>query len=137
MAVKAASLWLVLLILAVLNGALRERLLIPALGPAGGLIVSGLLLAAAVMFLSIAALPWLGRPGARACWGIGIAWLAATLIFEIVFGRLYAHKTWPELLQAYTFEGGNLWSLVLLVIACAPRAAARIRGSIAGPRADA
>ena len=53
-----------------------------------------------------------------------------TVFFEFLFGRLVAHKSWGELLQAYDPTTGNLWLLVLLVIAVSPYLAAKLRGFI-------
>jgi len=51
-----------------------------------------------------------------------------TLIFEFAFGRLVRHETWAQLLQAWTFRGGNLWPAVVAVTAVSPFLAARMRG---------
>jgi hypothetical protein len=55
-------------------------------------------------------------------------WLVLTLAFEFAFGRLLQHKPWPELLEAYTLKGGNIWPVVLIIIVLAPFIAARLRG---------
>jgi hypothetical protein len=59
---------------------------------------------------------------------IGILWLILTLVFEFGFGHFLQHKTWPQLLKAYTFQEGNLWPLVLIVTTLAPLLAAYLRG---------
>jgi hypothetical protein len=41
------------------------------------------------------------------------------------------HKSWAELLQAYTFRDGNIWPLVLLVTVLAPVLAWRLRPRLA------
>lgn len=45
-------------------------------------------------------------------WLIGGLWLAAALAFESGLG-LAQGKPVRELLEAYTFRGGNTWSLVV------------------------
>jgi hypothetical protein len=47
-ALKALAVWAGILMLAMLNGALREAMLIPKLGTAAGLIVSGVFLSALI-----------------------------------------------------------------------------------------
>lgn len=59
--------------------------------------------------------------------GIGLGWLALTLVFEFSFG-LWQGKSWQVMLDAYTFKGANIWPAVLLVIAVAPYFAAKLRG---------
>ena len=54
--------------------------------------------------------------------------MVLTLVFEFTCGRSLQHKSWPELLKAYTFKGGNIWPVVLIIIVLAPFIAAKLRG---------
>jgi hypothetical protein len=72
-------------------------------------------------------LPWLGARRPVELVGIGLGWLALTLVFEFSFG-LWQGKSWPVMFEAYTFKGGNIWPLVLVVTALAPYLAAKLRG---------
>ncbi len=117
---KATAVWALILILAILNGALREAVLLPALGKPWGLMLSGVLLAACIAVVALTFVPRIVRTGAVEPWRIGLLWLVLTLVFEFGFGRLVQGRSWAELLQAYTFADGNLWPLVLLVTAVAP-----------------
>jgi hypothetical protein len=123
---KAVLLWLAILVLAMLNGLLREAVLLPRLGRVEALVASGLLLSLLILLVAVIGAPWYGTPGPNP-WTIGALWLALTLSFEFGFGRLVQHRPWPELLAPYTFRGGNLWPLVLAVTAAAPRLAAWAR----------
>ena len=125
-ALKALIIWLSILALAIANGLFREALLLPAFGIPAAFILSGLLLSALIIGVAWASLPWLRlrRPGQF--WLVGFGWLALTLAFEFSFG-LAQGKSWPVMLEAYTFRDGNLWPLVLVVTACAPFIAAKKR----------
>jgi hypothetical protein len=125
-AAKALALWLAIAASAVVNGALREAVLIPLLGRTPGLVLSGLLLCAIILGIAFVALPWLGARRRAQLIGIGAAWLVLTLVFEFSIGRLQG-KSWPVLLEVYTFKDGNIWPLVLLVTLAAPVLAARWR----------
>jgi hypothetical protein len=125
--VKALALWLAIALAAVLNGVLREAVLIPALGAAPGLALSGVLLCAIILLMTFAALPWLGARRRSQLIGIGLAWCALTLAFEFLVARLQG-RSWTAMLEAYSFREGNLWPLVLLVTLAAPILAARWRG---------
>lgn len=124
---KAFSVWLAILGLAIANGILREFFLTPNFGVAAGLVGSGVLLCCAILFVTYLALPWLGVRGGSQLIGIGLMWLLLTLVFEFSFG-LAQGKPLAVLLEAYSFEDGNIWPLVLLVTALAPWLAAKIRG---------
>ena len=124
---KSVLVWGVILMLAILNGALRDMLLVPAFGPTSARFVSGVVLCAVIVAAAVLAAPWLDRPPLRSFWWIGASWLVLTLGFETAVG--YAeHQSWQRLLEAYTFQGGNLWPLVLVTTLIAPWLGARIRG---------
>jgi hypothetical protein len=122
--------WLAILVCAVANGALREGVLVPHFGATVGLMLSGVLLCVCILVVSLLVVPWFGRERGATFVGIGLFWLLLTLAFEFSFGLVVQAKNWPELFAQYTFEGGNLWPLVLLVTALAPWLAARIRGTM-------
>jgi hypothetical protein len=126
-AARALTVWMAILVLAVFNGIVRESVLVPALGSAPGLFLSGLLLSCFILVVAFLALPWLGARSTRQLLLVGIGWVSLTLVFEFSFGWLQGMNL-DELLSAYTFEGGNIWPLVLLVTAVAPWLAARLRG---------
>jgi hypothetical protein len=125
---KALVPWLAILVLAILNGILREKALLPALGPFGAHIASGTLLSGCIFAVAFLASRWYGRLSFAQWWLVGLFWLVLTLAFEFAFGRLVQHKPWAELLEAYTFQGGNLWPLVLVATLVSPWLAARLRG---------
>ena len=128
-ALKAMAIWAGILVLAVLNGALREAIFIPRLGMTAGLVLSGVLLSSLIFAVAYFSLPWIGARRITELLGIGLGWLAATLVFEFSFG-LWQGQSWQVMLEAYTFKGGNIWPAVLVVTALAPYLAARLRGYI-------
>ena len=127
---KALPLWVAILILAIINGTLREKALIPAIGTFGGFVASGIILSCCIFSIAFFAAPWYGRLTSSQFWLIGLFWLLLTLIFEFGFGRFGQHKQWAELLQAYTFKGGNIWPIVLVATLVSPWLAARLRGLV-------
>lgn len=126
MVFKSLVAWAIILLFAILNGMLRVKVLLPELGAPWGMVFSGVLLSAIIFFAAYLALPWLGTRHLPTLWRIGFGWLALTLIFEVSMAR-WQGLSWSVMLQAYTFKNGNLWPLVLIVIAVAPVAAAKFR----------
>ena len=123
---KAFAVWLIILAFAVANGALREAVLIPHLGKKPGLFLSGVLLSALILTVAYLTLPWLDASGVGELFAIGLGWLLLTLAFEFSFGLIQG-KSWPSILEAYTFKDGNMWPVVLLLTAAAPYLADRFR----------
>lgn len=126
-AIKALVVWVAILALAIVNGVLREAVLAPVLGTVAGLIVSGLLLCSLILIVAYLFVPWLNVRGSGQLLLVGFGWLGLTLIFEFSFGLMQG-KSLAEVLEAYTFKGGNLWPLVLMVTTMAPWIATRLRG---------
>lgn len=127
MLLKAAAVWLIILVCAVLNGAFREAVLLPNWGKPAAFAASGVLLCALIVGVAVVTIHWLGPGHARQALGIGLFWLCLTLAFEFGFGRFVQHREWLELLAAYTFRDGNLWPVVLAVTFLAPLIAWRLR----------
>ncbi len=117
---KALALWFGILVLAVLNGTLREKAFIPLVGSFPAFIASGTILSVCIFLVAYLATPWYGALSSPQWLAIGLFWFLLTLAFEFGFGRCVQHKDWPELFEAYTFKGGNIWSLVLVVRSTAP-----------------
>src|SRR5262249_41050219 len=116
---KAIAGWLVLMVCAVLNGAVRELALVPAFGTSAALVRSGMLLCAVILVVALLLVPWLGSQVLRRYIAMGLLWFCLTVLFEFGLGRAQG-VSWAELLAAYRFRGGNLWPVVLLFTAAAP-----------------
>ena len=127
---RAVVLWLAILALAMANGTLREKWLVPSLGSVSALVLSGILLSACVFIVALLAAPWYGRLSSAQWLAVGALWLGMTLAFEFGFGRFAQHKAWAEILEAYTFKGGTLWPLVLAMILLSPWLAAKLRALV-------
>jgi hypothetical protein len=112
--------WLFLLLLAILNGALRQAVLIPRWGERVGHIVSTLLLCALILGATWMVMRWVRPASARDAWLIGGVWLGLTLGFEFLGGHYLFGDSWAELLAAYDVAAGQIWILVLITTLLAP-----------------
>ena len=126
-AIKAVVIWLAILVIAVLNGVLRENVLVPSFGAVTSLILSGILLSCFIFVSAYLLVPWLGTRVPNQLVLIGAGWVVLTLIFEFSFG-LSRGMPLSQILEAYTFNSGNIWPVVLLVTAVSPWLAAKLRG---------
>ena len=120
MVIKSVLVWMVLLTLAVLNGAFRETLLTPRFGAYASHVVSTLMLCILILLVTFASLAWIGPRDSAVAWRIGLTWLALTLAFEFLAGHYLFGSPWPTLLADYDVLHGRVWVLVLLTTAMAP-----------------
>ena len=127
MTFKILLLWAAIIPMAIANGILRDTVLVRAYGQKRARTVSGLSLSGVILAWAFLTIPWIPFPAITHYAGVGLLWLALTVAFEFLFGRFVARKSWPELLRAYRFEDGDIWPLVLAVVALAPAAAAALR----------
>jgi hypothetical protein len=106
--------WLGMLMLAVLNGAVREALFTPALGDTAARQLSTMLLLALFAgWLWFLHRTWPLETAWQA-WLVGVVWLVMTLVLETFMGRVLAGKPWSEILEDYDVLAGRIWILVPL-----------------------
>ena len=127
MQTRALVIWFGLLLLASVNGFIREAVLIPQLGAAPGRAISALLLSVLVLAVSWFTLPWIRPRSIADTWAIGAVWVTLTLSFEFLAGHYLFGHPWPELLADYNVLQGRIWILVLVTVTFAPRVCAAAR----------
>lgn len=125
---KACGIWLMMAALAVANGALRDQVLTPLIGPGPALPLSGLSLAALVMLTTYVTFPLIGRQATTTYLLVGLQWVVTTLLFDGLLGRYLGGRSWVEILQVFDVAGGNLFVVVLLTSLLAPLLVARLKG---------
>ena len=125
---RALVVWVLMLVVASVNGAVREAVLIPGMGDGTGRAVSTLSLSGLVLLLTYLTIQWIHPRSSRETWVIGALWVALTLAFEFLAGHFLFGTAWSQLLEDYNVFRGRIWILVLITIALAPFVCARMRG---------
>ena len=117
---KSLIIWVCFIPAAILNGGLREYVLVPVIGQKWALPASGIILSGLIFLITWFMLPRLIKDNIRTeRWLMGIVWALLTAIFEFVAG-LSGGNNIQELLAAYNPLTGNLWLLVLVTTFFAP-----------------
>ena len=120
----AVLIWMLQIPIAILNGGLREYVLVN-LGviaqPLSGIILSACIFAAAFFLL----------PKIRSCskfdyFLIGILWFILTNIFDLVM-YIKDGGGFSDLLQSYDISTGNTWMIVVLTALLSPLIVMKIR----------
>ena len=117
--------WFVLLLLAIINGIIRDATYKPLLEPLIGhwahqlSSITGILLffCAIYLFLKYIKMDYTKRDLLK----IGIMWIVMTIIFEFAFGYYVRGSSWSEMLGAYYFWQGELWIFVLISVVIIPQ----------------
>jgi hypothetical protein len=125
---RATGIWLVMLLAAILNAALREQLFAPWLGKAAALPLSGITLSALVFGIALVFIPRFGNLRTTLYFTIGLVWVVLTLAFEFLLGHFLLGQSWRETIQVLNVKQGDLFALVLVVSLLSPWLAARLRG---------
>ncbi len=117
---KYALLWIPLVFIAVINGAIRDFTYTDSLGELTahqlstltGIILFGI-------YIWAIGLKW-KIESVRQAITIGLMWLALTVAFEFLFFHYVAGHPWSTLLEAYNIFKGKVWVLVLIFVTVAP-----------------
>lgn len=112
--------WLPLLIIAVLNGALRQGVYGRFMSELHAHQLSTLLGVILFGFYIRLLMDYWRPDSARQALQIGMLWLGLTVAFEFVFMHYVAGHSWRSLLHDYNIFAGRVWVVVLLWITFAP-----------------
>lgn len=124
--IYAAS-WIGMVILAIVNGAVREKLYGPFMGELSAhqlSTLSGIILFG--LYIWILTGIWRIETSNQA-FVIGIMWVIMTVLFEFIFGHFIMNHPWGKLFHDYNLLEGRVWLLVLIWTAIAPYVFYRIR----------
>jgi hypothetical protein len=112
--------WIPMVLLAIVNGALRQYTYGKRLSEHSAHQLSSVTgIALFGIYIGFLAHIW-PLPSARVAITIGLSWLGLTVAFEFLFGRFVAGHSWARLVQDYNLLAGRLWILVLIWVAFAP-----------------
>lgn len=125
---KAIGLWMILVVVAIVNGTFRVAVLNPRFSDLTAHQISSVTGSVLILLVTMALIPLLGVTSTKGLLGIGLLWLALTVAFEFGFGHYVAGHPWERLLADYNLLKGRLWVLVLAMAFLAPLLAARLRG---------
>ena len=112
--------WLILAVIAIVNGSLRQftygrymtELAAHQLSTVTGIVLTGAVVWVLNRYWPIAS--------AKQAWIIGACWFVMTIIFEFGFGHYIAGHSWSRLFADYNLAEGRLWSLFLAWISVLP-----------------
>lgn len=127
MLVRALIGWFCVLAVAILNGGLRDAFVRPRFGTFAAEVVGATVLSLAAFIAACVVMRPAVANGRMAALQVSAFWVVLTLAFEFLFFHYVGGRSWNELLAAYRFWEGRLWSVVVLATAAAPFLAVKWR----------
>lgn len=119
--VSALAIWLLFVVLAIINGVIRNAVYAPRMGEWEGHVVSTIIAicyTVLVVYLFLAYTPAAYTRTDLIL--IGILWLSMTVAFEFLFGHYVVGHSWERLLADYNILEGRVWLLLLLTVVLSP-----------------
>ena len=112
--------WLGMVIIAIINGVIRDALYGKHFSELTAHQISTFtLIVLSGLYLWLLGFTW-KIPSSTQAITIGLIWLALTVAFEFSFGHYVMKHPWTRLLQDYNILKGRIWILVLIWITIAP-----------------
>jgi hypothetical protein len=118
--------WVVFLVIAIINGGIREKIIEKYIGELPAHIVSTLLLSVLIFIATAIFIKYKNITDSKTLLSIGFAWVVLTVSFEFIFFHFVAGKPWSQLLADYNIMKGRIFLLVLITTLLSPFVACRI-----------
>jgi hypothetical protein len=120
--------WFGLVVLGLLNAAMRQVVYARYVSELAGHQISTLTLAVLVGLYAWALSGFLKLTSPGQAIGVGLMWMVLTIIFEFGLGRYVVGDSWGKLLYNYNVVEGRVWGLFVVWVALAPYVFYRFRG---------
>lgn len=117
---RSSAVWLCYLMIAFINGAFREFIIINRFGIEQGVANQISCLTGAILWTTLLIFLWrkLAIQNLKQAASVGTSWLVATAIFETFI--INRNLTWKEIGHTYNFNAGEYWGVVLLWLGIMP-----------------
>lgn len=122
--IQAIGIWFLIVPLAILNGGLRENILVK-LGSIA-LPLSGIILSICIFVVALLLIPKIKECKSKDYIIFGIIWFVLTNLFDLLM-YISEGKGINELLNSYNFLNGNLWILVVITTFVSPITVSKIK----------
>ena len=123
---KCFGIWFLFVILAILNGTIRNELISPEFGDYAGHVASTIILSAIIFIITFLFIKQQQISSKNTLFLIGLSWLTLTITFEFLFGHYVVKHPWSVLLADYNIFNGRLWILVLITTFFSPLLSSKI-----------
>jgi len=115
------GMWLVFVVIAIINAAVRNKVYKPVVGDLAAHQISTVIFVSLIFVVTYLILRVSGlQLTDLSALVMGSIWLVSTILFEFAAGHYAFKNSWEKLLADYNIFKGRIWSLVLLATFLAP-----------------
>lgn len=127
---RGFAVWILIMVAETLHGTVRQQLVAPVIGDLRARQVSVFIGSAIIVIITLVFARWLKASRAAHFILIGVMWVALTIAFEILLGRIVLNLSWERIASDYDIGRGGLMAFGMLVLMFAPVMSARVYGEI-------
>ena len=124
--IQALGIWLIMLVCAVINGGIRDKLYAAHVGEYSAHVISTLILTSLVFVIASIFIKIKNITDTSILFQIGILWVLLTMSFEFLFFHYVAGAPWQKLIADYNIFKGRLFILLILADLLSPFLASKI-----------
>ncbi|MCJ7553374.1 MAG: hypothetical protein MUO34_05760 [Ignavibacteriaceae bacterium] len=118
--------WVALVILAIINGTIRQKVLLPKVGEQKAHVIGTITFILVQFFVIYFYIQLNSITETSTLLILSMYWIVLTVLFEFVFGHYVMKHPWEKLLADYNVLKGRLWVLVLINNLVAPLISGRL-----------
>jgi hypothetical protein len=122
---RALLVWMGIAAVAVVNGAFRERVLVPVAGGPAAEAISPVILGVVILLAAFATLEWITRIPRRDCWPVGILWAGLAIGFDIAIGMYETGQSARQVIAGFGPPALAVFVVTLVAPALAASATSR------------
>ena len=120
------GIWGIFLIIAIINGGMREKIIEKHIGELPAHILSTVLFSVLIFIVTSIFMNYKNITDSKVLLLIGLVWVILTISFEILFFHYIGGKPWSQLLADYNIMKGRIFPLVLITTLLSPLVASRL-----------
>lgn len=118
--------WVALVILAIINGTIRQKVLLPKVGEQKAHVIGTITFILVQFFVIYFYIQLNSITETSTLLILSMYWIVLTVLFEFVFGHYVMKHPWEKLFADYNILKGRLWILVLINNLVAPLISGRL-----------
>lgn len=118
--------WLVIIIAETFHGILRTIFLQPLVGDFQARQISVFTGSLMILIITILFIRWIDAKTKKSLFTIGFMWVALTVLFELILGRVVMGLSWERIFEDYNMARGGLLPLGFVVLLLAPFIASKV-----------